>query len=112
MRDNAIVATRAGRLRNEVFCRDILRGLCAGEEGGGGGGEETKEDEDEDEEDEDRGGARLLVWTNPWEAAGWEVTEWFLRKYGFLVKGCEDMRTATDRWRAARGHEPIVWEVE
>lgn len=93
MRDNAIVATRAGRLSNDEFCRDILRGLC-------GGGEEMG------------GDARLLVWTNPWEAAGWELTEWFLKKYGFLVKDCDDMRRATNRWREVRGDEPIVWEVE
>lgn len=95
MRDNAIVATRAGRLSNEALCRDLFRGLC------GQGEEATGGDE-----------VRLLAWTNPWEAAGWEVTEWFLKRYGFLVKGCDDMRRATNRWREERGDEPIVWEVE
>lgn len=111
MRDNAIVAVAEGRLRNEDLCADILRGICgdgkrregtaqsvADPSGGGKGGDE----------------ARLLVWTTPWDPSGWEVTEGFLRKWGFLLRGDgeDDMLTATNRWRALRGEDPIVWEVE
>lgn len=119
MRDNAIVAVAEGRLRNEDLCADILRGICGegkgcGEavgsvggprSGGGGGGGGGGDDGDE---------ARLIVWKDPWDPSGWEVTEGFLRKWGFLLRGDgeDDMVRATNRWRALRGEDPIVWEVE
>lgn len=112
MRDNAIVAVAEGRLRNEDLCADVLRGICGEKKGqvrtiksrpdpGGGG------DYDKDE-------ARLIVWKDPWDPSGWEVTEGFLRKWGFLLRGNgeDDMVKATNRWRALRGEDPIVWEVE
>ncbi|KAG6358035.1 hypothetical protein INS49_013919 [Diaporthe citri] len=119
MRDNAIVAVAEGRLRNEDLCADILRGICGegkgcGEDkgrdwtvrivaGSGGGGDDDAVDE-----------ARLIVWKDPWDPSGWEVTEGFLRKWGFLLRGDgeDDMVRATNRWRALRGEDPIVWEVE
>ncbi|KAG8157738.1 hypothetical protein KVR01_012400 [Diaporthe batatas] len=104
MRDNAIVAVAEGRLRQDDFCADILRGLCGEGTGQGGtarGGEYAGE-------------ARLIVWNDPWDPSGWEVTEGFLRKWGFLVRGDgqDDILRATNRWRALRGEDPIVFEVE
>lgn len=112
MRDNAIAAVAEGRLRNEDLCADILRGICGEKKGqgrtvesrsgpGGGG------DDDKDE-------ARMIVWKDPWDPTGWEVTEGFLRKWGFLLRGDgeDDMVRATNRWRALRGEDPIIWEVE
>jgi hypothetical protein len=52
--------------------------------------------------------AGLLVWSNPWEPGGWELSEGFVRKWGFLVEGCDEMFAATDRWRALRGEDPLV----
>lgn len=53
----------------------------------------------------------LIAWTDPWDPNGWEVTELFLERYGFLVEGCTDIMIATNRWRSLRGEEPIAWEV-
>lgn len=111
MRDNAILAVAEGRLRNEDLCADILRGICGegkgrgravqSETGRGGGGNDVDE-------------ARLIVWKDPWDPRGWEVTEGFLKKWGFLLRGDgeDDMVKATNRWRALRGEDPIVWEIE
>lgn len=90
MRDNAIM--RSHTFTNEEFCKDILGGMCGGKPGGLDGG--------------------LVVWSNPWEPSGWELTEGFARKWSFLLEGCEDMFVATNRWRAMRHEEPLVfWEV-
>lgn len=120
MRDNAIVAVAEGRLRNEDLCADILRGICGEGKGCGeskgrgqalqdGTGPGGHEGNDGDE-------ARLIVWKDPWDPSGWEVTEGFLKKWGFLLRGGvgdeDDMVRATNRWRALRGEGPIVWEVE
>ncbi|KAH8757276.1 hypothetical protein F5883DRAFT_568503 [Diaporthe sp. PMI_573] len=109
MRDNAIVAVAEGRLRNEDLCADILRGIC----GEGKSRERTARGVDGPSGDgEDRDEARLIVWNTPWDPTGWEVTEGFLRKWGFLLRGDgeDDMLRATNRWRALRGEDPIVWE--
>jgi hypothetical protein len=50
----------------------------------------------------------LLVWMDPWRPEGWEVTEGFVRKWGFLLRGCDSMFCATNRWRASRGERPLV----
>ncbi|PSR77307.1 hypothetical protein BD289DRAFT_377903 [Coniella lustricola] len=91
MRDNAIRAVQQGRLNEDQVCGDVLRGLCGG----------AKEEVD----------ARLIVWTMPWDASGWEVTEGFARKYAFLLEGCEDMLMATNRYRRQRGDDALVWKI-
>ncbi|KAJ4865693.1 hypothetical protein T069G_02223 [Trichoderma breve] len=53
----------------------------------------------------------VLVWGNPWDASGWEMTEGFLKKWGFLLKGCWEAMAATNHWRAQRGDEPLVFDV-
>ncbi|KAH0436376.1 hypothetical protein CcaCcLH18_04396 [Colletotrichum camelliae] len=54
----------------------------------------------------------IIAWSDPWHPDGWEVTEKFVRKWGFLLKGCEDVMRATNRWREMRDEEPLVWELE
>ena len=53
----------------------------------------------------------MLIWGEPWRIDGWEVTEGFLRKWGWLLKGCDEMIEASNRWRGLRGEEPLVVEV-
>lgn len=108
MRDNAIRATREGRLSNDRLCEDLLGGLCASLKKW----EKEKEGEGEGEGASEKLDARLIVWKDPWEATGWEATQGFVTKYGYLLNGCEDIRRATNRWREMRGDDPIVWEVE
>ncbi|KAK1537490.1 hypothetical protein CPAR01_07603 [Colletotrichum paranaense] len=54
----------------------------------------------------------IIAWSDPWHPDGWEVTERFVEKWGFLLKGCEDVMRATNKWRAMRDEEPLVWELE
>ncbi|KAN0107910.1 protein of unknown function (DUF3425) domain containing protein [Hyaloscypha variabilis] len=53
----------------------------------------------------------LLVWMDPWRPEGWEVTEGFVRKWGFLLRGCDSMFCATNRWRESRGERPLVVKI-
>ncbi|CAG8026624.1 unnamed protein product [Penicillium olsonii] len=56
-------------------------------------------------------GASLLVWGPSWEPENWEVTPAFLLKWGFLLKGCEELVINTNRWRAKRGEKPLDWRT-
>ncbi|KAJ4294297.1 hypothetical protein N0V90_007987 [Kalmusia sp. IMI 367209] len=53
----------------------------------------------------------LIVWGEPWDPRGWEVTDGFARKFGWLLAGCEELIQATNAWRAFRDETPLVWEV-
>ncbi|KAM0485541.1 hypothetical protein ACHAPX_001529 [Trichoderma viride] len=53
----------------------------------------------------------VLVWGNPWDVSAWEMTDGFLKKWGFLLKGCWEAMAATNYWRAQRGDEPLVFEI-
>ncbi|KAI1420880.1 hypothetical protein F5Y12DRAFT_719099 [Xylaria sp. FL1777] len=52
----------------------------------------------------------LLVWGEPWSEMGWEVTPGFAKKWGFLLKGCDALIDATNKYRAARGEDELVVE--
>lgn len=49
----------------------------------------------------------LVVWGEPGDPANWEVTEGFVRKWGWVVGGCEQLMRATNAWRARRGERPL-----
>ncbi|THV54476.1 hypothetical protein BGAL_0026g00490 [Botrytis galanthina] len=53
----------------------------------------------------------LIVWGEPWDIWGWEVSETFLKNWGWALKGCEELLTSTNTWRAKRGEEALVFEV-
>jgi hypothetical protein len=52
----------------------------------------------------------LIVWGEPWDDNGWEVTETFARKWHFLVRGAAKLQQSTNRWRAQRDEEPLDFE--
>ncbi|KAL4877355.1 hypothetical protein BJY04DRAFT_209959 [Aspergillus karnatakaensis] len=49
----------------------------------------------------------IIVWSDPWVAAGWEVTESFARSWGWVLRGCEELGRSTDYWRAQRNERPL-----
>lgn len=51
----------------------------------------------------------LLVWGEPWDAASWEVSVTFVRRWGWAIRGCDDLLESTNRWRMARGERPMKW---
>ncbi|KAH6887393.1 hypothetical protein B0T10DRAFT_489750 [Thelonectria olida] len=55
--------------------------------------------------------AALIVWGDPWDPKGWEVSVPFLRKWGSLLQGCYEMLEATNYWREKRGERRIFFAV-
>lgn len=53
----------------------------------------------------------VLVWGDPWSETGWEITEGFAKKWGFLLQGCDTVIESTNRYRAARGDDKLVIEI-
>jgi len=57
-----------------------------------------------------------IVWGEPWDPSGWEVTEAFAQKWAWILKGAFALQNSTNMWRARRGQEPIdfsrITEVE
>ncbi|KAF2102263.1 hypothetical protein NA57DRAFT_64798 [Rhizodiscina lignyota] len=49
----------------------------------------------------------IIAWSPPWHVTGWEISEGFLRKWGWMFKGCEDILEATNKWREKRGEHPL-----
>ncbi|KAJ5446847.1 Concanavalin A-like lectin/glucanase subgroup [Penicillium cf. griseofulvum] len=82
MRDNLIEAE--DDWNDEQLCHDIM----------GFWGESTMD-------------VGLLVWGEPWNMQNWEVTESFLKKYQWVVRGCPELMNATNSWRARRGERLI-----
>ncbi|KAI2844638.1 hypothetical protein CBS11852_2177 [Aspergillus niger] len=50
----------------------------------------------------------LLVWGEPSDPANWEVTEQFLRKWPWVLRGCPELLKSTNRWRQKRGEKMII----
>ncbi|KAJ5504757.1 hypothetical protein N7463_007631 [Penicillium fimorum] len=49
----------------------------------------------------------IIVWSDPWDPAGWEVTGSFARSWGWVIKDCLDLEHSTNRWRAIRNERPL-----
>ncbi|KAL3484486.1 hypothetical protein BJX62DRAFT_53889 [Aspergillus germanicus] len=49
----------------------------------------------------------LLVWGEPADLTNWEVSEGFLSKWGWLVRGCVELMRSTNYWREKRGLRPL-----
>lgn len=49
----------------------------------------------------------IIAWTDPWSPNGWEVTEMFIEKWGWLLHGCVEMQAGTNAWRKRRGLERL-----
>ncbi|KAI1192845.1 hypothetical protein F5X97DRAFT_63792 [Nemania serpens] len=58
-----------------------------------------------DDEVERRG---MIAWSPPWDITGWEMSEGFMRKWGWIFKDLPGLLEATNRWRMKRGEEPFV----
>jgi hypothetical protein len=56
------------------------------------------------------GSAGLIVWGESWDVAGWEVTEEFLKNWGWTIKECWELFESTNWWRAQRGERLLSFE--
>lgn len=53
----------------------------------------------------------LIVWGEPWDPSGWEISESFLNRWGWVVKGCVELLASTNYWRAQRGESELVFKL-
>lgn len=54
------------------------------------------------------GSTGFIVWGDPWDSCGWEVTEGFARSsWGWTIAGCRELYRSTNKWRAQRGEPPL-----
>jgi hypothetical protein len=51
----------------------------------------------------------LIVWSDPWRPSSWEVSETFLIKWGWVVKGCSELVASTNYWRRQRGEREVMF---
>jgi hypothetical protein len=49
----------------------------------------------------------LIVWGEPWDVTGWELTPKFVRKWVWLLGGCETLIEVSNQWRALRGEDSL-----
>lgn len=92
MRDNIIRAI--GTFDEDQLWSDTIGGLFEGFP---------------DSEVERRG---VICWSTPWHFSGWEMSEGFLKRWGWSIKGCEsDILGATNKWRVMRGEDPLMMEI-
>lgn len=82
LRDNLIIA---GEFEEEAqLCRDMK----------GNGSTRT-------------GATGIIVWSDPWDPLGWEITEPFARAWGWVIKDCYALARSTNAWRAKRNERPL-----
>jgi hypothetical protein len=51
----------------------------------------------------------LVVWREPWDPSGWEVSESFLSKWRWVVEGCDELLQSTNYWRMMRGENMLFF---
>ena len=51
--------------------------------------------------------AGCIVWGDPWQAASWEMTEAFVKKYTWLFTGARHIEVSTNAWRSKRDEPPL-----
>lgn len=52
----------------------------------------------------------FVVWSDPWHWAGWELSTNLVKKWRWMLEGCHDLITTTNRWRQMRDEEIIILE--
>ena len=60
--------------------------------------------------DSSTGRSGLIIWGEPWDPSGWEVTEPFMKHWGWTLCGCDELLRATNYWRGKRGEPPLKLE--
>lgn len=87
MRDNLIRAS--GTYDEDELCADLL-GMFSCSNGRSG----------------------LIIWGEPWDPSGWEVTEPFAKHWGWALRGCDELLWATNQWRHKRGEPSLEFVTE
>ncbi|POS77174.1 hypothetical protein DHEL01_v204440 [Diaporthe helianthi] len=80
---------------------DFLLNLVGDELHGAYSEHDEHDDHDDDEVTSGRQG--LIVWGEPHDPSGWEVTPRFLAKWVWAFEGCNEVVDISNRWRVSRG---------
>jgi hypothetical protein len=56
--------------------------------------------------------AALFIWGDPSDPRSWEASLPFLKKWGFLLQGCDEVLEATNHWRAKRGERLLIFDAK
>jgi len=102
VRDNLI--KNEGSFDAYDFCNDVFGELVALHSDLLPKADDPFEDTDDNLTYKRRG---LIVWGEPWDVEGWEVMPGFVRKWSWVLEGCEDLIMASNHWRAKRNEEPL-----
>ncbi|KAH6885362.1 hypothetical protein B0T10DRAFT_530957 [Thelonectria olida] len=86
MRDNMIEGAANGIFDDDMLCYDLVHT---------GAGSEVEQ-------------PALIVWGESWDAQAWEVSIAFLKKWGWLVRGCSEIIDSTNYWREKRGEKKLI----
>lgn len=86
LRENGIRAEELGFFDEDDFCMDIF-------------------DRAENAHVVER--PRLIVWGESWDPRGWEANVPFLKKWGWLIRGCPELLEGTNYWREKRGEKKL-----
>ncbi|KXH68011.1 hypothetical protein CSAL01_00681 [Colletotrichum salicis] len=54
---------------------------------------------------------RMIVWGESWDPRGWEVNAAFLKKWGWMVRGCPELLEGTNYWREKRGEKKLNFNL-
>ncbi|KAI9934852.1 hypothetical protein ASPWEDRAFT_31207 [Aspergillus wentii DTO 134E9] len=49
------------------------------------------------------GDVGIMVWGDPWLPQSWEVSQLFVQKWSWVIKGCPEILVHSNYWRARRG---------
>ncbi|PYI33845.1 hypothetical protein BP00DRAFT_468713 [Aspergillus indologenus CBS 114.80] len=49
----------------------------------------------------------IIIWSDPWDPSGWEITEPFSRSWEWVLRGCWEIFHSTNAWRARRNEEAL-----
>lgn len=53
----------------------------------------------------------LVLWGEPHNPESWEATPGFLRKWGWVVDGCDELIKSSNHWRMLRGEEMMQFST-
>lgn len=49
----------------------------------------------------------IVIWGASWDESCWELTEDFLKRWGWTVRNCTNLFKASNYWREKRGEQPL-----
>lgn len=52
----------------------------------------------------------LIIWGDPWDPAGWEITPQYLQRWAWTIDGCTELLASTNYWRQRRGEKLLRFQ--